>query len=91
MKTVNKVRWDPIIAKLTNNQVKQKNYEPASRVDKHSRAKANWVAAAQKRQSNEEFQAFLHDLFDRDGPAVKYQNPDSWRVYPIKKKSNADP
>ena len=90
MKTAKKVRWDPIIARLTNNQVQQKNYEQESSADKHSRAKANWVAATQKRQSNKEFQDFLHDLFDRDGPTVKYQNPDSWRVYPIKKKSNAD-
>ena len=52
--------------------------------------KEKWVAAVEKRRSKEEFQAYLHELFDNDGPKVKYQNPDAWRVYPIKKKTDDD-
>jgi hypothetical protein len=88
MKRVKKVRWDPIIAKLATNQVKQKVSGQPSKADALSGARAKWVAASQKRESDEEFQAFLQELFDRDGPAVKYKNPDAWRAYPIKK--NAD-
>jgi hypothetical protein len=32
-----------------------------------------------KKRSDEDFQAFLHALFDNDKLKVKYQNPDSWR------------
>ena len=41
------------------------------------------VAMSAKRLSNEEFQTFLHALFDNDRLKVKYQNPDAWRGYLI--------
>ena len=90
MKTIKRVRWDPIIVKLADYKLKQKICGHASKNDRTSRIKANWVAALQKRHSKEDFQAFLHELFDNDGPIVKYQNPDAWRVYPIKKKTDDD-
>jgi hypothetical protein len=89
MKRVKKVKWDPIIAKLANNQVKQEVSGQPSKANALSGVSAKWVAAAQKRESNEEFQAFLKQLFDRDGPKVKYQNPDAWRAYPVKKNADA--
>ena len=90
MKTIRRVRWDPIIVKLADYKLKHKICVDAGNDDGASRIKANWVAALQKRHSKEDFQAFLHELFDNDGPIVKYQNPDAWRVYPIKKKTDDD-
>ncbi len=34
-----------------------------------------------KKRSDKEFQAFLHELFDKDNLKVKYKNPDGWRYY----------
>jgi hypothetical protein len=90
MKRVKKVRWDPIIARLANNQVKQEASKMPNRPDEPSRVKAKWTAMPQKRESEEEFQAFLHDMLNRDGPTVKYQNPDRWRTYPLKKGTDAN-
>jgi len=90
MKTIRRVRWDPIIVKLADYKLKHKICADVGNDDGASRIKANWVAALQKRHSKEDFQAFLHELFDNDGPIVKYQNPDAWRVYPIKKKTDDD-
>jgi len=90
MKTIRRVRWDPIIVKLADYKLKHKICADVGNDDGASRIKANWVVALQKRHSKEDFQAFLHELFDNDGPIVKYQNPDAWRVYPIKKKTDDD-
>ena len=90
VKTIKRVRWDPIIVKLANYKAKQNICADASKNDEASRTKANGVAASQKRHPKEDFQAFLHELFDNDSPIVKYQNPDAWRVYPIKKKTDDD-
>jgi len=90
MKTIRRVRWDPIIVKLADYKLKHKICADVSNYDGASRIKANWVVALQKRHSKEDFQSFLHELFDNDGPIVKYQNPDAWRVYPIKKKTDDD-
>ena len=87
MRRVKKVRWDPIIAKLANYGVKSNACVEAIETDEPSRVKANWTAAAQKRGSKKEFEAYLHDLFAKDGPVVKYQNPDAWNAYPSKKRS----
>jgi hypothetical protein len=88
MRTAKKVRWDPIIARLANYNVKQGVYEEPRNDVEPSRVKANWVAAVEKRRSDEDFEAFLHGLFDKNGPVVKYQNPDAWR-YPTKKNADA--
>lgn len=90
MEKIKRARWDPSIAKLADYKVKQKNCVHASKNDETARIRAKWIAASQKRQSKEDFQTFLHMLFDNDGPIVKYQNPDAWRVYPIKKKTDED-
>jgi hypothetical protein len=89
VKKVKKVRWDPIIAKLANYGVKQNASEAAIEADEPSRVKTKWIAATQRRASQEDFEALLHDLFEREGPVVKYQNPDVWNVYPSKRKSGS--
>ena len=83
-----RVRWDPIIVKLAEYNVKQEICEDAGNNNLTSTIKEKWVAALQKRRSKEDFQIYLHSLFDNDGPKVKYQNPDAWRVYPFKKKTD---
>lgn len=88
MRRVKKVRWDPIIAKLANYRVKSNASVKSIETDEPSRVKANWIAAAQRRGSKKDFQAFLYGLFDKDGPIVKYQNPDAWNIHPPKKKSD---
>ena len=80
---IKKVRWDPIIAKLADNKLKQKICTDANNHDMTSTSKVNGGNISQKRRSKETFQTFLHALFDKDGPKVKYQNPDAWRVYPF--------
>jgi len=87
MKKINKVRWDPIVAKLADNTVKQETCVDANNHGVTSRSKVNGVLISQKRLSKDDFQKFLHSSFDKDGPIVKYQNPDAWRVYPFKKKN----
>ena len=89
MKRDKKVRWDPIIAKLANYEVKMNASETAIDASVPSTVKTKWVTAAQRRVSQEDFETLLHDLFDRDGPVVKYQNPDVWNVYPAKRKSGS--
>lgn len=84
VKTVKKVRWDPIIAKLADYGVKQHTFKAAIETAESSQISSTWIDVTQKRSSKEEFEAFLHDLFDRNGPVVKYQNPDIWNAYPTK-------
>ena len=90
MKKNKKVRWDPKIAKLADTTMKQKICADANNHDITSTIKEKWVAAVEKKRSKEDFQTFIHALFDVDGPKVKYQNPDVWRVYPFKKKTDDD-
>ena len=90
MRKVKKVRWDPIIAKLVNYVVKQNVSAEAIEDSGPSRVKANWVNPACKQfiyMTKEEFEVYLHDLFDREGPVIKYQNPDVWNVYPTQRQS----
>ena len=86
MKKTNKVRWDPIIAKLADNSVKQKICVDVNNHDLTSMIKEKWVVAVEKRRSKEDFQTFIHALFDVNGPKVKYHNPDAWLFPPKKKK-----
>ena len=87
MGRVKKVKWDPIVAKLVNCGVKSNVCGDTIETEESSRAKANWIDATQRRSTKEEFEAFLHHLFDKDGPVVKYQNPDAWNVHPPRKRS----
>lgn len=89
MKNIKKVKWDPIIAKLADYEVKQNTSREAIETAESSQISSKWVIASQKRGSKEEFEALLHDLFDRNGPVVKYQNPEIWNVYPAKKQSGS--
>ena len=63
MKKTNKVRSNPIIARLADNTVNQKIYTDANNHDNTSK-KEKWVVAVEKTRSKEEFQAYLHELFD---------------------------
>ena len=64
MKKTNKVRCNPIIARLADNTVNQKICTDANNHDITSTKKEKWVVAVEKRRSKEEFQAYLHELFD---------------------------
>ncbi len=76
--------------KLSECNLNKEISQGANSNNKTLKIKEKWVAAVEKRRSKEEFQAYLHELFDNDGPKVKYQNPDAWRVYPLKKKTDDD-
>ncbi len=89
MKTAKKVKWDPIIAKLADYEVKHDTSSEAIVTAESSQINSKWVIASQKRGSKEEFEALLHDLFDRNGPVVKYQNPEVWNFFPPKKQSGS--
>ena len=89
MKIVKKVRWDPIVAKLADYEVKQNTSREAIEAAESSQVSSKWVDAGQKLGSKEEFETYLHELFHRNGPVVKYQNPDVWHVYPAKKQSGS--
>jgi len=84
---VKKVRWDPIIAKLADNKVKQKFCARTNNQNMTS-TKVNGVIMLKKRRSKEDFELFLKSLFDNDTLPFKYQNPDAWRIYKLKKKNN---
>ena len=90
MKKIKRVRWDPLIVKLSECNLNKEISQGANSNNKTLKIKEKWVAAVEKRRSKEEFQAYLHELFDNDAPKVKYQNPDAWRVYPLKKKTDDD-
>jgi len=83
-----KVRWDPIIAKLADDKVKQNFCTRANKQYTTSTNKVNEVIVSEKRRSKEDFNIFLKSLFDNDPLPFKYQNPDAWIFYKPKKKKN---
>ncbi len=85
MKKIKKVRWDPMIAKLADNDMKQ-NF--CADTNKHymTSSKADGVVMPQERRSKEDFKVYLKSLFNHDTLQVKYQNPDAWRIPEKKKK-----
>jgi len=89
IKKVKKVRWDPIIVKLAENKVKQKFCAHTNKQYTTSKNQVNEVIMSKKRRSKEDFEAFLKSLFDNKTIPFKYQNPDAWRVYKLKKKNNS--
>lgn len=82
---IKKVRWDPIIAKLADNKVKQ-NFCARTNNQNITSNKANGVIISKKKRSKEDFELFLKSFFDNDTLPFKYQNPDAWRIYKLKKK-----
>jgi len=86
MGKIKRVRWDPLIVKLAECKLKKEISQGANKNNKNLKIKEKWVAAVQKKRSKEEFQAYLHALFNVEGPKVKYQNPDAWSFNPKKKK-----
>ena len=89
IKKVKKARWDPIIAKLAENKVKQKFCTHTNKQYTTSKNQVNEVIMSKKRRSKEDFEAFLKSLFEHNTLPFKYQNPDAWRVYKLKKKNNS--
>ena len=85
---VKKVRWDPIIANLADNKVKQKFCAHTNKQSTTSKNQVNEVIMSKKRLSKEDFEVFLKSLFDNNTLPFKYQNPDAWRVHKLKKKNN---
>lgn len=79
-----KVKWDPIAIKLADYKLKEDMYSKPD--DVVSSPEIRWADAVQKRRSKEDFEKYLHELFDVAGPEMKYQNPDSWNVYPNEEK-----
>ena len=79
-------RWNPIIAKLADDKLKQRNEMIVYKDNKALKIKVNWANTVKKKRTDEEFHEYLKGLFNSDGPKVKYQNPDSWIIYPTKKK-----
>ena len=76
------VRWDPIVAKLAENGLKQKLCQGTNQ--QHKTLKRTF--ASKKRRSKEDFEVFLKSLFAKDTLKVKYQNPNTWRINDHKKK-----
>ena len=75
MKKIKAIRWDPIVAKLISDELTQKKCSDVKNIP-------------QKSNSKQDFQTYLHSLFDNDGPPVKYQNPDAWYSYPRNRKND---
>ena len=86
---VKKVRWDPIIAKLADNKVKQQFYTPTNKQHMPPN-KINGTVMSNIRRSKEDFELFLKSLFGNDTLPFKYQNPDAWTVYKNKKRNNGN-
>ena len=63
MKKTNKVRWDPIIARLADNTVNQKICADTNNHDNTSK-KEKWVVAIEKRRSKKDFLEFIHELIN---------------------------
>jgi len=81
MKKTKKVRWDPIIAKLADNKLKQKICTDANNHNITSTSKVKGLIISLKKLSKEDFQTFLYVLSDPGGPILKCQNPDVLRVH----------
>lgn len=86
MGKIKRVRWDPLILKLAEYNLNKEISQGADNNNKSLKIKEKWVAAIQKKRSRKEFQAYLQELFDKDGPKMKYQNPDVWIFPPNKKR-----
>ena len=71
-------KWDPIIMKLIETKMKNPNPNIKNSTNKNSRIHKNTVNNSKKRRSHEEFQKYIHELFNQSGPKIKYQNPDTW-------------
>jgi len=83
-----RIRWDPIIINLVETKVKRefwtekKDHRVVSTIKEEA-------LVSKERRSRKDFEIYLKSFFDNDSLKVKYQNPDSWSVYSLKRKANS--
>ena len=80
------VKWDPLIVKLAQYNLDKEISQVNNKHNNTLRIKENWVAATEKRRSPEEFQSYIHEIFEKGGLITKYQHPSEWYFPPKKKK-----
>ena len=78
MKATKLIRWDPLVTKLVEDKLKCTISSNIMIDHTIYTKKQKSLAAIPRNRSKEEFQKYLHSLFNQDGPLIKYQNPDSW-------------
>ena len=81
-----RIRWDPIIINLLENKVMREFWTGKNDIRMFSTIKED-ALVSQERRSRKDFEIYLKSLFDNDSLKVKYQNPDSWSVYSLKRKA----
>lgn len=85
-KSENKVRWDPLTARLAESSMKQNVYVPETKQLTTPTKQANKPKSTEKRRSKEDFEEYIKSLFADDKLPFKYQNPDAWIPYQHRKK-----
>ena len=83
-----RIRWDPIIINLLENKVMREFWTGKNDIRMFSTIKED-ALVSQERRSRKDFETYLKSLFDNDSLKVKYQNPDAWSVYNLKRKDNS--
>lgn len=83
-----RIRWDPIIINLLENKVMREFWTGKNDIRMFSTIKED-ALVSQERRSRKDFEIYLKSLFDNDSLKVKYQNPDAWSIYNIKRKDNS--
>ena len=82
-----RIRWDSIVVNLVENKVKREFWIRENEQHVASTIKED-ALVSQERRSRKDFEAYLKSLFDNASLKVKYQNPDAWNVYNLKRKDN---
>ena len=85
-KNENKIRWDPITARLAESSMKENTYIPATKQHAPPPNQTEQPETTKERRSKEEFEEYLKSLFADDNLPFKYQNPDAWILYKTKKR-----
>ena len=75
------IKWDPTIIKLIETKMTNTNPKITNSNIKVSKTHKNKINTTKKRRSPEEFQKYLREMLNQDGPTIKYQNPDSWYLH----------
>ena len=81
-----RIRWDPIIINLVETKVKREFWTEKKDHRVVSTIKED-ALVSQERRSRKDFEIYLKSLFDNDYLKVKYQNPEYWSVYSLKRKA----
>ena len=88
MKKTKKIEWDPLVKKIAESNLNKKTIHQST-PNKEIRVQKNWIKSVRNRRSKEEFQEYLHELFNVVGPKIKYKTPDRWNS-PDKKMRNSN-